>query len=649
MNRKGGWILASLAFFLCATSLSAYKKYQVVGGPKDFYYGHISFVDADSAGKGPTIWRDGTAAPEPAVVNAPLGPGDLIMTPDGLRCEIQFDTGTIVRLDVGTELKIETVNARSLSTSKGLSNLVLTKGRVYVMYREYDSREVFQILTPNAAVKLDHKTVAMVKASADGTTEVQVKAGKASTLFGASAGERRDKPVKKLERLIVLADNQFQAADYIADTEFEKWNDEINAHFEEMHEGKSALPKPIQTLPDAVFYFAQKYGSVYGEWVWDSFLGYVWRPYVDQVTPGGGWQPYVNGYWTSAAGQLFWIPSEPWGWVPYHLGIWHWDTKLGWVWMPGALFASAWAEWDFFEGNFSWRPWGFADWYGLDELAYGLWSPYNFLSGGIWPPGSVNANSGLPWHQGSSNPVLYRITKDQLKKGDVQALPIPKELKNAYKSFVAALGRKDDRALSSLRAIIDKTVFVPKSEVNSTHLEGKLLTWSQVRQTARPQPAAGVSGSIRNSYRDAVQVLAASRAAEEAGKPAAMDPFPQSMNGPVLHGPSGPVRMSIGDVGLRFRDWNPDIPIAQKLGVSIRYSSQLNVIRCPELRLSSHEVSRFGARLSPYGVWSPFDGGSYSYSGSANSPGNSPMSNTPHGGTPTSAGHGGGGGDVKKN
>ena len=133
MKQKGFGILSLWGIFVFAISLSASDKYKTVDGPKDFYFGHISFTETGSGGDGSVILREGMTAPEPAVLNAPVGPGDIIRTTDIRRCEVQFDTGTIVRLDISTELKIETIFARSLSRMNGISNLALTKGRVYIM------------------------------------------------------------------------------------------------------------------------------------------------------------------------------------------------------------------------------------------------------------------------------------------------------------------------------------------------------------------------------------------------------------------------------------------------------------------------------------------------------------------------------------
>lgn len=74
----------------------------------------------------------------------------------------------------------------------------------------------------------------------------------------------------------------------------------------------------------------------YGEWVYSSEYGYVWRP---RVAPG--WSPYYYGRWVwiSPYGWT-WISYEPWGWYPYHYGYWYTDPIFGWVWYPFHSFFS---------------------------------------------------------------------------------------------------------------------------------------------------------------------------------------------------------------------------------------------------------------------------------------------------------------------
>ena len=202
-----------------AGGLWAADHYRVVNGPKDFYFGHISYIEPTCrTAPIPIVLREGRAEPEQGVLNLPIGPGDTIRTSADRRCEIQFDTGTIVRLDVATEVRVETILARSLSSLDELSVLTLGKGRIYVMYKEYDRKEMFQVLTPNAAVKMKHNSVALVTAAADGTHRDpgEIRPGPGAL----RAGRKRsldDRTVKKGERLIVLKDHQFELAAAIDD------------------------------------------------------------------------------------------------------------------------------------------------------------------------------------------------------------------------------------------------------------------------------------------------------------------------------------------------------------------------------------------------------------------------------------------------
>ncbi len=384
-----GWG-ALLAMIL--TAGSAAGQYKVVGEKGDLYFGHISYVDAGEGAAVPVVFRLGAKVPENAVLNFPLGPGDTIQTSEGSRCEVQFDNGTIVRLDFGTKLKIETILAQTLSASEKVSNLLLAKGQVYVMYRKHSVLEIFQVMTPAASVKFRDSAVAVVAVEI-GRTTVEVTRGRTDLLFGPNPRLLFERKVVAGESVGVDADNVPRALEPSSDSAFLAWNEKANADFKSTHEG-NVLPKPLQKLPPAVFEFAQKFGNLYGEWLWHDLYGYVWRPYINDlrypwgspVAPASGdlafwtfsagwgnwqrylaawgnWQPYFYGDWSEYNGQLYWVPGEPWGWVPYHLGLWMWDKKSGWVWMPGSLFAPAWVDWAFWSDHYIWRPYTLFDYF----------------------------------------------------------------------------------------------------------------------------------------------------------------------------------------------------------------------------------------------------------------------------------------------
>jgi hypothetical protein len=661
--KNGGFrkVVLGLVFLAASSGLRAADHYKVLNGPKNFYFGHISYIESTPEGTDPVVLREGQSVPEQAVLNLPVGPGDTVRTSADRRCEIQFDTGTVVRLDFGAVVRVETILARSLSSLEQISNLALDKGRIYVMYREYDGREIFQVLTPNAAVKMKHNAVALITAAEDGATETQVKYGKAQMRFGASERLLDDQTVRKGERLIVQKDNQFQLAPAIEGTAFDLWNKEVNAHFDDLHEGLTALPKPIQRLPAAVFYFAQTYGNLYGEWLWDEMYGYIWRPFVDNGMYPWGWRPYYAGQWSSSGGQMFWVPQEPWGWIPYHLGIWQWDKKHGWVWLPGSMFAPAWATWDFFFGYAGWRPWGLYDWMGGAYSYYN--GGFNYLDG-AW---------GYNWPYGEGGPgkpgrlVSNVVRKDQLKQPGAISYPVPPELKGALKNVTAAYERGDVRIRESASAVPGHLVFVAKGDLKAHAVNEKARTWQEVAKAG--VPPAKESGVLRrpaDPQREAARIFrggdrpAASPQKREgaAAKPiegrnfvavplATERPAATVRRGDGLRGeknigePTAGARTEKGPAGrdagpaVRFRDWNPDVRIARELGVHIEYSSQKNEVRCPELRISSQDRER-GSGIVPHLT---SQGVSYGPSGATAAVGSGT-----HGSSGASSGAGGGSG-----
>ena len=516
---------------------------------------------------------------------------------------------------------IETILARSLSSAEELSVLTLGKGRIYVMYKEYGRQEMFQVLTPNAAVKMKHNSVALLTAASDGTTEAQVNQGRAQVLFGPTEKKLDDRTVRKGERLIVLADHQSELAAAISGTAFELWNLEINAHFDELHAGLTTLPKPIQKLPGAVFYFAQTYGNHYGEWLWDDLYGYVWRPYIDNGAYPWGWSPYFYGRWSYSAGQMFWVPQEPWGWIPYHLGIWQWDKKLGWVWLPGSMFAPAWADWDFFFGYASWRPWTLFDW--MSNNPYGT-SGFGYLGGDLiyvpyWSGGQV---PGV-------RPTRTVVSKDALKQPSTGSLPIPAELRNVVKKVTSAYEKGDVRIREGAAAVPRQLVIVAKGDLAARAINERALTLDQVAKRGAV-PAGSTPARVADPPREAARIfrgIDGSAAAPRRIAATEMKPVRSDSINAVPAGRADGPGASVGRTfaaPARFRDWNPDLRIARELGVHIEYSSMQNEIRCPELRLSSRDRERasgMAPRMTMRGIG--YGPGAFSDGGNAGGAGSS--------------------------
>lgn len=679
MKQKGLKAMIFLGILLSLASLiPAQNNYRLANGPMEFYYGHISYVDTKNAGKDPIVIREGSSSPESAVVNLPLGPGDLIQTFDGRRCEIQFDNGTIIRLDYGTRLKIETILAQSLSSRDKVSNLVLETGGIYVMYKQYNSKEIFQVIAPNASVKFKHNTVAMLQLSAGGDTEVQVKYGKAYALYGLDRKNLKEQAVDKLEKLTISRNNTFAFAPYVENTDFEAWNKAVNADFEALHEGMSKLPMPIQKLPWAVFYFAQKFGNLNGEWLYDQMYGYIWRPFINTEMYPWGWQPYVYGHWTTYGGQMFWVPDEPWGWVPYHLGIWQWDKKRGWFWIPGSAFAPAWVDWAFFYGGsyFAWRPWTYWDWMVWQDwnMFSSYWGPgfeweayqYFYYGPGFYSWYQVGPNGGF-YADGSVRRTVDKVSRDQLKRPAAPPLPMPKELKGISKILLAALKKGDENVRASIRGPGMTAVVVKREDLTARNLQGKTMPLDSFARALEALPSQApqrkflsippktgsdslmyaVNSFIRDGRIIGLQNAGLSgnrlpSGAKMGGAVSVQRPLPAALRNMV----PGPV------ASVRVRDWNPDFRAAQKLGVDIRYSSLTNEVYCPQLRVSSsgslYGRSAGSSTRGGFGSSSSSDSGGGRSSGATSSGASSGSSvGTTSGSSGSSSGTAKGGGVIK--
>jgi len=616
--KQKGVLLGIWLVFLTGVSASA-SNYKLVNGQKDFYYGHISYGEIRNDGQDPVVLREGRLTPEIAILNLPLGPGDVIQTSGGRRSEVQFDNGTVLRLDLNSRLKIETLLAQSLSTAKKISNLLLERGQIYVMYKKYNSLEIFQIVTPGAAVKLDHNSVAMIRLTEDGKTDVQVERGRAFLLYGGDKMHLSQKRINAKQRGIVSAENRVELAEYEVLSDFKAWNESMNSHFQELHEG-NYLPQPLQKLPKAVFEFAQKFGNMYGEWLWHDLYGYVWRPYLnDQRYPWGTWQPYINGSWANRGGEMFWVPAEPWGWVPYHLGIWMWDKSKGWVWLPGSLFAPAWAVWDFYSGMYCWRPYYLYDWmFGFESF----WSPFSWSAyyGPNYPSGR-----DIPFPR-TPQDIIHNIRKDQLKKSDSPSLPMPKEMKKALEATLAALKRGDQALLSSVEDIPRYSVIIKKQDFLSPRWQEKAISFERLAKEIEAVPQAARTTSSRRSAdvsRDALLTIERSHAVADLKAQTATSPRHPRITAPPaprdldFHSDAATgKREAAAPPSFRFRDWNPDIRAAIRLGVEISYSSRTNEVACAQLGLSSRQISPAMRTMGGLGGFSP-SGGSSASSGNA--------------------------------
>jgi len=606
-------VLFFCLLFFCLSftgSIFAETHYRYIRDPKiDIYFGHISYTETRLDGKDPIVLREGHSVPEVAVLNFPIAPGDTIITPGDRRCEIQFDTGTIIRLDINTEVKVETILAQSLTSNSKLTNFILNRGQIYVMYKQYSSSEILQILFSNASAKFKHNTVMMMRTNTDGSTDVRVDRGKASVLYGPDELHLEKIDLVKSNEANISVQNQILSTKYEGGVDFSLWNQDMNKNFLALHEGISDLPKPIQRMSPAVFNFAQKFSNIHGDWLWNDIYGYVWRPFTNDRYPSGEWQPYYYGQWRNINGDLFWVPQESWGWVPYHLGIWVWDKKTGWLWIPGSAFAPSWASWNFFEGRFTWRPLTLFDWLFQGFVYY--YAPEKVFDSLLL--GQQN-NDDISWDGVSSvkKANLNKIYKNQLQKRSTIKAPLSKNLKKILANMRKAIRKGDASILASMKEMPKPTAVVHGNHLSSTSLLKMMMELDRMSAIIQGglmarNPAVDPLGYARIAFRRSEYIanLALNMPVSQpdsAGGTAALNRLiqpqvwvlgetegtirrqqsdEQDKSGEFIS-PLGP-RSDIKKYQGRFRDWNPDVKVAIRSGLTIKYSSPENAVRIPGL------------------------------------------------------------------
>ena len=322
MYLKKHWILSLL---LGSSLLAGLPAATEVG-----IYGHISFVDS-----GATVLRE-DGSKDPAVVNLPVAPGDTVITSAGGRCELQFDNGTVVRLDKGSRLRLASVLAPSLTSDWKITTLELERGQLYALPQSY-SREMFQVVTPTAAANLKSRARATIRLDIDGGTSFFSDGGKFQLLYGADIRSLKIATVKSDRPLAIGADNVPAAGVEKRDIEFRAWNEYVDNHFKELHYGISKVPPKLKFGNAALTYWAEKWSSLFGEWIYDELFGYVWRPADDRFAFAE--RPFFHADFMRIGDVLFLVPQQEWSWVPAHMGTWVW-MKRGWTWIPGNWFHS---------------------------------------------------------------------------------------------------------------------------------------------------------------------------------------------------------------------------------------------------------------------------------------------------------------------
>lgn len=250
-----------------------------------------------------------------AILNVPLTAGDRLVTAEGARAEVQFDSVNLIRLGASTEVRLSDLGYHRYQIQ------VATGTTSFRVLRDNDAQ--IEISTPTVSVRPLKKGTYRVTVNPDGTSEITARGGDAE-VFGPKGTESLRAGRTMLTRG-TSNDPEFQVVDPPQQDEFDQWAASRDRIYQ-----NARSPQYVSPDVDGTEELDQN-----GRWVNDGSYGNVWVPQVDP-----GWAPYQCGRWVWLDFYGWtWQPCETWGWAPFHYGRWYMGA-YGWSWWPGPVVAT---------------------------------------------------------------------------------------------------------------------------------------------------------------------------------------------------------------------------------------------------------------------------------------------------------------------
>ncbi|HJW72158.1 MAG TPA: DUF6600 domain-containing protein [Geothrix sp.] len=283
----------------------------------------------------------------------PIAEGDVVESRG--RGVLQLGDGTRVAFGGATRFTVA-----ALFTDRNGEKQVLLRldyGRLRVVLGGQGETR-FRVDTPSGSATCMDKGAFSIEAERDRLVRLKVHSGRVSF-----ANERDQTRIAAGDRLTVYSPqdslDRVRGFNTYDGDDFDNWSD--RAVMVRRGESWDRVPAEIRYYSDEL--------DRNGRWVDSGEFGWVWQP--NGVAED--WRPYYQGRWAPYSGGMTWISDEPWAYVAYHHGRWHWSLGVGWFWIPGVNYSPAWVAWNYTPGYCGWAPlgyyntpchWGYGAWGG---------------------------------------------------------------------------------------------------------------------------------------------------------------------------------------------------------------------------------------------------------------------------------------------
>jgi hypothetical protein len=176
-----------------------------------------------------------------------------------------------------------------------------------------------------------------------------------------------DNEVKEADMVSVSSDDIQETDEDLLSVDYKEFYDELAPHGEwvevkgddigvDMKQGTSSGESKKSISFSEIFGVKSAYAS-------DVSLGvfFVWKPAPNLavgITAGEPpvYQPYTNGQWVHTNNGWYFRAASQHEEVTHHYGRWVHTPAMGWLWVPGRVWAPAWVDWREEEEYIAWAP-----------------------------------------------------------------------------------------------------------------------------------------------------------------------------------------------------------------------------------------------------------------------------------------------------
>lgn len=261
---------------------------------------------------------------EMVLPNVPIVQGNKLQTSDGF-AEVELEDGSTLRLAPQTEIEFTRLNATEGMVTVARGTLYVSVAEAHTSPLEVGFEE--QTLLPQAGSHL--------RADVQPNMETKVVVFEGTVKSSGTAGTvwvTEGKTLVYTARAPGVAGlGGTRVVGHAEKGPYDAWDKDEIKYAQKYDAGASG-----QGMTAGYGYADLNY---YGEFFDDPACGgWMWRPYLVDAM----WDPYSSGLWmwSPTVADYTWVSLYPWGWLPFHSGMWQACGVGGWAWRPGAAFVT---------------------------------------------------------------------------------------------------------------------------------------------------------------------------------------------------------------------------------------------------------------------------------------------------------------------